>query len=154
MRLLITNWYFSSSQTSADRYILSISGRWIIELSNAFLFYEPEAPITNILHGQQRIWAQFWLRSVLFSSERSSKFRVFALFYYITITISSFSGILSILFAALSQHLCYTDTALLHQMFFNISPSLALSAIFWTLSVNKLCTSLLKLCCDLYIIQI
>ena len=67
---------------------------------------------------------------------------------------SSFSGILSILYAALSQHLCYTDMALLHQMLFNISPSLALSAIFCTLSVNKLCTSLLKLCCDLYIIKI
>ena len=42
--LLIKNWYFASYGTLAYKYILSISGRWLVKLNNEFVFPDPEPP--------------------------------------------------------------------------------------------------------------
>ena len=51
--LLIKKWYF------AYKWILSISGYWLIKLNIEFAFPYPELPIINIVHGWSGICGQF-----------------------------------------------------------------------------------------------
>ena len=48
--LLIKNWCFASYGPLAHRYILSISGCWLIKSNNEFVFPDPEPPVINILY--------------------------------------------------------------------------------------------------------
>ena len=50
-----------------DKLILLINGGWLIKLSHAFVFPDPESPIINVLCGRSGIWGQFglsWLKII------------------------------------------------------------------------------------------
>ena len=82
---LIKNWYLSSYGSLAYKYILSISGWLFIKFSNAFVFPDPEPPITNIPYGWSGIYSQLGLCFLLFSLVHSSKFIVYNLHYHATL---------------------------------------------------------------------
>ena len=64
-------------------YILSISGSWSIELSNAFGYSDPE-PIINIMHGWSGICGQNGLRVIAFSPVTLSKLIFYIQFFALT----------------------------------------------------------------------
>ena len=57
--LSIKKWYFASYGYLAYKWILSISGYWLIKLNIEFAFPYPELPIINIVHGWSGICGQF-----------------------------------------------------------------------------------------------
>ena len=81
--LLIKNLYFASDGSLAYKYILSISGCWLIRLNNKFVFPDQEPPISNILYGWSGICGKFRLCYFRFSFVTSSKLMIFVLSYYI-----------------------------------------------------------------------
>ena len=81
--LSINNWYIASCASLVSKYILSISGWWLIALSNGFVFPDPESPIINILYGWSVICGQFGLCYFIFSLVISSRIISFVFLNYI-----------------------------------------------------------------------
>ena len=83
---LINNWYFASYLSFSYRYILSVSGWWLINISNEFVFHDSDLPVINVQYGWSGSWGQFTLSSFKFFPVTSSNLIIFILFYYISIS--------------------------------------------------------------------
>ena len=87
-------WYFRPTPSrfascGSSHKKLSLSGWWLVSLTNAFVFQDPESPIINILYEWTGICGQFQWYSFMFYLVITSKLIIFVLVYYI-VTFSFF----------------------------------------------------------------
>ena len=123
---------------------------WLIKLSNAFVFPDPE-PSINILYGWSGICDQFWSILIVF----------FYVFFWNTVKINHFCIVLLYCYIYFFFFLHIRSSLVLYACICISIESIdciflsssKLNTILLTSSVNTLCFTLLNLCCDLNIIQ-
>ena len=76
---LIKTWCFASYGSFAYKYILSISGWWLIRLNNEFVFFRSRASSYFYFVWMIKIGDQYGLYSFVSSSITSSKLSVFCI---------------------------------------------------------------------------
>ena len=76
---LIKTWCFASYGSFAYKYILSISGWWLIRLNNEFVFFRSRASSYFYFVWMIKIGGQYGLYSFVSSSITSSKLSVFCI---------------------------------------------------------------------------
>ena len=136
--MLTKKWYFVSYGSLAHKYILSISGWFLIKLNNGCVFPDPKPRMINILHGWSGIRCQFGLFCFMFFIT-SSKSIISCISWW-------YPRVESLLFNLLDLCSFHLHMFLLNQLISFFHHNLNLKSIFLVSSV-KTCLSLLNLYC-------